>query len=70
MKEIVKSTSVKSLEVIKGVWLEAKAKLQCRVSWKLGNWPSQTDPETSATALEAKQVAAKGTNAKDTCSCH
>lgn len=70
MEEIVKSTPVESLEAVKGVGLEAKAELQGGVIWQLSNWPPQTDPEPIAAALEAKQVPAEGTDAKDTCSRH
>lgn len=70
VEEIVKSTSVECLEAVKRVWLEAKTELQCGVGWQLSNWPPQTDPEPITTALKAKQVAAEGTDAKDTCSCH
>lgn len=54
MEEVVKSASVKSLKVVKGVWLEAKAELQLGVGRQLGNRPPQSDPEPSGAALEAK----------------
>lgn len=65
MEKVIKSTLVESLEALEVTWLEAKTELQCGVLWQLGNQPPQTDPETIAAALEAKQVPAEGTNAKD-----